>query len=164
MLNRAQKIAVKNSIQDRFCFVCATAMAMPYASDKFSVIFSGLASHHMDVPIVISEFHRLLKPNGSLSIADVGGFQNWNIPGLKLLLKISAFIYFSFKENIRRAWAEADGISNIRPVEEWHNLLHEIGFIDINITRLESKFFWIPQPILIRATKKMIGDNNGNNN
>ena len=108
----------------------------------------------MDVPIVVSELQRLLKPDGSLSIADVVGFQNWNVPGLKMLLKVAAFIYFSFKENILRAWAESESISNIRSVEEWFNLLHDFGFVDINITRLESRFFWIPQPILIRATKK----------
>jgi ubiquinone/menaquinone biosynthesis C-methylase UbiE len=154
MLMRAKQKAGASGILDRFCFVCASAMSMPYSDEAFNLITCSLGSHHMDVPVVVSEINRMLKSKGVLSIIDVGGHPMWRIPGLKLILRFAAFIYFSYKESILRAWAEADGVSNIRSMEEWYQLLLDSGFDNIAINRLDSKFFWIPRPIQILATKK----------
>lgn len=163
MLTRAKKINRENNSTDRFCFVCASAMEMPYSNDAFDVVFCNLASHHMDVHKVVTEVHRMLSGRGVFSLADVGGYPMWNIPGLKFVLKVAAFIYFSVQENVKRAWAEAEGVSNIRSVDEWYDLLQSVGFENIEITKMRSKYFWIPQPILIRA-KKIPGEKYGNNN
>jgi ubiquinone/menaquinone biosynthesis C-methylase UbiE len=161
MLTQAKLLIDPNHNPDRFCFVCASAMEMPYQNYAFDVIFCNLASHHMDVEKVVSEVHRMLNDHGTLSLADVGGYPVWNIPGLKFFLKVAAFFYFGFKENVKRAWAEAEGVSNIRSVEEWQELLRTMGFEQIEITKMRSRNFWIPQPILIKA-KKNPGDKNGN--
>jgi len=160
MLTKAQKINKTSNMPDIFRFTCASALAMPYRNCVFDVVLCGLATHHMDVRVMLSEIARVLQYGGQLSIADVGGHPFWNFPGFKLLLKIAAFVYFLTQENLKRAWAEAQAISNIRTPEEWQNLLVEQGFMIIQISRLDSKYFWIPKPLLIRASKITPGENN----
>jgi len=50
---------------------CASAMAMPYRNGHFDIITCALAAHHLDVPVVMAEMARLLKPGGRITIADV---------------------------------------------------------------------------------------------
>jgi ubiquinone/menaquinone biosynthesis C-methylase UbiE len=158
MLERARQINLEGGLLNQPCLVCAAAESMPYDSGSFDVVLCGLASHHMDVRLMVSEIYRVLRPEGELSISDVGGYPIWNLPGVKVLLKIAGFGYFIIKENLKRAWTEAQGISNIRSVDEWHDILTEFGFRDITITRMRSRFFWIPQPLLIRASKNTTGE------
>jgi hypothetical protein len=92
-----------------------------------------------------------------LSIADVGGSNLWKLPVVKFFLRIAAFLYFLFKENVNRAWAEAQAVSNVRSQEEWSDLLTETGFRQIKITKLKSKHRWIPEPLVIQAIKPTPG-------
>lgn len=161
MLKRAKKIIATGYSQDDFCLVCASALSIPYQSERFDVVLCGLATHHMEAGVLLSEIARILRGNGELAIADVGGSPALNLPVARWFYKILAFIYFSFQENIRRAWAEADAVTNIRTVDEWYALLDEAGFENIRITRLRSKYIWIPKPILIRASKNTCGGKNG---
>jgi hypothetical protein len=61
------------------------------------------------------------------------------------------------KENINRAWAEAEAVSNVRSREEWFELLIQAGFQDIKIAKLKSKHRWIPEPLVIQASKHNAG-------
>jgi hypothetical protein len=79
------------------------------------------------------------------------------LPVVKFFLRIAAFVYFLLKENIHRAWAEAEAVSNVRSKEEWFELLSEAGFRDIKIAKLKSKHRWIPEPLVIRAIKSTSG-------
>jgi len=47
-------------------------MALPFSPQSFDVVISGLASHHMNIPLMLSEKKRVLKPGGLLSIIDIG--------------------------------------------------------------------------------------------
>jgi hypothetical protein len=94
-----------------------------------------------------------LDTGGRLSIADAGVAFIWKIPGVKLILRMAAFIYFSLNEDLSRAWAEADAVSNVRSDEEWFSLLTRGGFTDISIIKLESKNSWISAPLIICAEK-----------
>jgi hypothetical protein len=38
-------------------------------------------------------------------------------------------------------------------MDEWNEILHQNGFRDIKITKLKSKYFWIPEPHIIIAKK-----------
>ncbi len=163
MLKRAQKNIAVDYLQEEFCLVCASALSMPYKNDEFNVILCGLATHHMNARMLLSEMERVLRHNGELAIADVGGSSTWNFPGVKFLIKLFAFIYYAFQENFTRAWAEATAVTNIRTVEEWYDLLVELRFENIRIIRLSSKFFWIPKPMIIRASKNNFGGKNGSN-
>jgi ubiquinone/menaquinone biosynthesis C-methylase UbiE len=153
MLARARSKMVAAKIQDRIDLVCASAMDIPYADDSFVLVTCALATHHMDVSNLLSESWRILQPEGTLSIADVGGSNLWKLPVVRFLLRIAAFVYFLFKENIHRAWAEAEAISNVRSKEEWFDLLVKTGFQKIKITKLKSKHKWIPEPLVIQAIK-----------
>ena len=140
---------------------CASAMDMPYPKKSFDLIFCGLATHHMNVNILLKESYRVLHGGGQLSFADVGSTKLWQFPGVKWILRLLAFCYYVFVEGTNRAWAEASAVSNVRTAEEWHNLLKEYNFIDISIKELKSKYFWIPSPLVILAEKYggIINDN-----
>jgi Methylase involved in ubiquinone/menaquinone biosynthesis len=157
MLTRAKKKLVTNNIQDRVDLVCASAMNIPYASASFDLVTCALATHHMDVKLLLSETCRILCKGGMLSIADVGGSNLWKSPIVKFLLRFAAFVYFLIKENRNRAWAEAEAVSNVRSKEEWFKLLSEAGFQDIKITKLKSKHRWIPEPLVIQCIKHNSG-------
>ncbi len=157
MLTRAKKKLVTNNIQDRVDLVCASATNIPYASASFDLVTCALATHHMDVKLLLSETCRILCKGGMLSIADVGGSNLWKSPIVKFLLRLAAFVYFLIKENMNRAWAEAEAVSNVRSKEEWFELLVEAGFQDIKITKLKSKHRWIPEPLVIQSIKHNLG-------
>ena len=154
MLTRAQKKLTERNIRDKVDLVCASGMDVPYANGSFDLVTCALATHHMDVKLLLSEIHRILADGGILSIADVGGSNLWKSPIVKFFLRILAFHYFLLKENINRAWAESDAISNVRSKEEWFDLLVQIGYKEISIVKLRSKHFWIPEPLVINALKK----------
>jgi ubiquinone/menaquinone biosynthesis C-methylase UbiE len=157
MLARAKKKLVAGAIEGRVDLVCASAMDIPYASRSFQLVTCALATHHMDVKLLLSETWRVLRVEGVLSIADVGGSNLWKLPIVKFLLRIAAFLYFLLTENIHRAWAEAEAVSNVRSKEEWFDLLIEAGFQDIKITKLKSKHRWVPEPLVIQAVKPNSG-------
>ena len=153
MLKRAKDHYSQSNGKQPLRLTCASAMEMPYTKRSFDLVICGLATHHMSVPVLLSEMHRILEDEGRIAIADVGSSPLWRIPGVKLMLRIGAFIYFYFKENSQRAWAEAGAISNIRTKEEWHKLLLDAGFEQIYIRKLKSKYRWIPDPLVLHAKK-----------
>jgi ubiquinone/menaquinone biosynthesis C-methylase UbiE len=157
MLERARKKMVSAEIQDRIDLVCASAMDIPYTSKSFDLVTCALATHHMDVSVLLSESWRVLNEGGALSIADVGGSNLWKLPVVKFFLRIAAFAYFLINENIHRAWAEAEAVSNVRSQEEWFDLLIGAGFRNIKITKLKSKHRWVPEPLVIQAIKSTMG-------
>lgn len=157
MLARAKKKKLSENIQTRIDLVCASAMDIPYADKSFDLVTCALATHHMDVRLLLSESWRILSQDGMLSIADVGGSNLWKSPVVKFFLRIAAFVYFLLEENIHRAWAEADAVSNVRTKEEWFDLLIETGFRNVTITKLKSKHFWVPEPLVIQAIKSSSG-------
>jgi len=157
MLARARKKLVSSDIKNQVDLVCASAMDIPYASESFDLVTCALATHHMDVKLLLSEAWRILHEDGMLSIADVGGSKLWKNPVVKFFLRIAAFVYFLLQENIHRAWAEAEAVANVRSKEEWFDLLTETGFRNIKITKLKSKHRWIPEPLMIQAIKSNSG-------
>ena len=157
MLVRAKKKMIAGKLQDKVELVCASAMEIPYASESFDLVTCALATHHMDVRLLLSETWRILCKGGTLSFADVGGSNLWKLPIVKFFLRIAAFVYFLIKENRSRAWAEAEAVSNVRSSEEWGELLTRAGFQNIKITRLKSKHRWIPEPLVIQAIKHQSG-------
>jgi len=147
-----QKISA-NGNDKKINFLCGSAMEIPIQDDYFDIVICGLATHHMDVRVLLTEMKRVLKNKGHLSIADVGGSRKWKHPVVRFLIKTGAFLYFLVVENLARAWAEASALPNIHTSEEWHVILNKLGFIDIEINELQSKKFWTPNPILIQANK-----------
>lgn len=143
-----QKLGSNNSIS----LTCGDAMALPFSSQTFDVVLSGLASHHMNIPLMLSEKKRVLKPGGLLSIIDIGMSPFWKLPIIRDLVKLIVFLVFLFQKNPVRAWAEAAAMKNTRTPEGWKLELEKAGFEDINITKLSSKYSWIPEPLTIQST------------
>lgn len=154
MLKRARAKLSDRELHEEVRLTCASAMDMPYQNQSFSLIFCGLATHHMDVNTLLKEIHRIAENGGRIRIADVGGSPLWRLPGIKFLIRVAAFVYFWAAENIHRAWAEALALSNIRTKEEWYTSLNQAGFTQISIEKLTAKYKWIPEPLLIYAQKQ----------
>lgn len=157
MLASAKKKIASGQLQNRIDLVCASAMDIPYATGSFGLVTCALATHHMDVELLLGEIWRTLREGGILSIADVGGSALWQSPVVKFFLRMAAFLYFLFKENLPRAWAESGAVSNVRSKEEWFELLIAAGFREVKITKLKSKYRWVPEPLMIQAVKPISG-------
>jgi ubiquinone/menaquinone biosynthesis C-methylase UbiE len=152
LLSGKEKIAKEKAIE-KISLACGDAMVLPFNHESFNVVICGLATHHMNVPRMLSEIHRVLKSGGKLSIADVGASHSWRLPVVRVMIRVAAFLYFLSFENISRAKAEAAAVSNIRTAEEWGLILSEHGFKDIRIINLPSSRFWAPDPLVLEATK-----------
>lgn len=153
MLQKAAKKAENNRWSESIELTCASAMHMPFRSGHFDVIFCALATHHLDVPEVLSEMNRVLKSGGKLAIADVGGSAAWRLPVINTLMRTATFLYFWPKEGRARAASEAAALNNVFTRKEWEGKLNELRFRDISIVDLPASHFWSPTPFVIRAVK-----------
>ena len=129
------------------------AMQMPYQDNTFDLLICGLATHHMDVHVMLAEMNRIIKPGGKLLLVDVGAGTLWKIPIYSQLIQLSTLIYFTLQEGYSRARAEMHALPNIHTQTEWENILEEEEFGNISIKKLWRKFFWIPNPLIIQADK-----------
>jgi ubiquinone/menaquinone biosynthesis C-methylase UbiE len=154
MLHKAARKKETSAPTAPIDLTCASAMGMPYRAGAFDVIVCGLATHHLDVPLVLSEMHRVLKPGGRLTIADVGGCAAWRNPPVKQLIKTATFLYFLPKEGYARARSEASALNHVYTGKEWKEELEAIGYQKITIVELPASHTWSPTPLVIRAVKK----------
>ncbi|MFO8036383.1 MAG: methyltransferase domain-containing protein [Anaerolineales bacterium] len=133
---------------------CGDAMALPFYDNSFDIVITGLSSHHMKIPTLLSEVRRVLKPDGNFSMLDVGTSPIWKSSVVRAILRAVAFSYFLLKENYSRALAEASALSNVQTIEDWRRDLEDIGFNHINTKKLQSKYKWFPEPFEILAYNK----------
>lgn len=151
MLRQGKRKIPTSDFNTTISLTCANAMAIPFTGQAFDVVVSGLASHHMDISLMLSEMRRVLKPGGLLSVIDVGTSPLWELPVVKLLMRVGTFFYFSIKENLTRAWAEVGAVTNLRTPKEWQMELEAAGFQSIEIIQLSSKYRWVPGPLSIKC-------------
>jgi demethylmenaquinone methyltransferase/2-methoxy-6-polyprenyl-1,4-benzoquinol methylase len=142
-LGKAHEISLTNG----------NAMQMPYQDNTFDILICGLATHHMDVHVMLAEMNRIIKPGGKLLLVDVGAGILWKIPIYHQLIQLSTLVYFTIQEGFSRARAEMSALPNIHTHKEWKTILEEEGFENISIKKLWRKFFWIPNPLIIQAKK-----------
>lgn len=153
MLQQGQREIEASGNNPPISLTCGDAMALPLAPNAFDFVVSGLATHHMDIPKMLAESLRVLKEGGTFSIVDVGISPLWQNRIMRSVSRIIAFVYFMFKENMTRAWAEAAAVTNVWTVEDWSRELKQIGFQEIQIQRIPSQRKWSPDPLAIRAKK-----------
>jgi ubiquinone/menaquinone biosynthesis C-methylase UbiE len=104
----------------------ASAAALPFARAEFDLVCTRYSAHHwLDIPRALSEMRRVVKPAGLILVIDLLGddqpLVDTHLQSIELLRDAS---------HVRD-----------RNVAEWHSLLREAGFTDIEhrtwMTRLE---------------------------
>jgi ubiquinone/menaquinone biosynthesis C-methylase UbiE len=130
--------------------VCASAMTMPFAESSFDVLVCGLGTHHMDVPGLLSEAHRVLTPAGRLVISDVGASLFWRSWWGKWVLRF-LLVRYGLLRNSARARAEIDAFQNVRTAQEWRQLLIDSGFQNIEVDQLAPSRPWYPCGFTLKA-------------
>jgi ubiquinone/menaquinone biosynthesis C-methylase UbiE len=153
MLRHGKKNFSQEHLGKRISLTCNDAMALPFADSSFDLVVSGLASHHMVIPLMLAEIKRVLKPGGVLSIIDVGSSPIWEMWIFKGIARLIAFSYFIFKENLTRAWAEAASVTNLRTPEGWELELSSLKFHNISIKKIPSRWKFLPEPLSILCNK-----------
>ena len=74
MLERAKMKLKKYGLLSRVNLVLGDARRLPYSNDKFDVVFSSYMLDLIDtpeIPVVLSEFKRVLKPRGKLVLVNL---------------------------------------------------------------------------------------------
>ncbi len=153
MLSHAKEQIKNNCKGSSIQLVCASAHAMPFQEHTFDIAICCLATHHMNVDLLLKNIYSLLKPGAKFHIADVGGSKRWKVGIIRTLIKAIAFIYFIFAENLSRAKAESEAVVNILTIDEWSALIADHEFVSIKTRELKTKRFWIPNPLIIEAKK-----------
>lgn len=153
MLRNASRNVDFANQNDRVKLVCGSAHELPLEPASIDRALCCLATHHMDVDLLLSNIYRSLAPGGYAHLADAGGSSKWKNIFIKLFIKVIAFLYFIFTENFSRAIAESKAVANIHTSDEWELLIKENGFINTTVIELQSKKFWTPNPVIIKMQK-----------
>jgi ubiquinone/menaquinone biosynthesis C-methylase UbiE len=153
MLEKGKQKIIQRGMNKQISLVCGNALAMPLGSGTFDAVVCGLATHHLDVGILLDEIHRLLRPGGQLTIADVGGAAAWRLPVVSNLIRTATFFYFLPKEGYARARVEAGALSNVLTLPEWENQLANRHFHAVQVNELPKNHAWAPAPLVMKAIK-----------
>lgn len=153
MLMNAKRKIPPDQFDVNICLTCGDAMALPYKNETFDIVVTGLATHHINIPLMFTEIKRVLKKDGILSMIDVGASPIWRLPLVRSMLRVFTFFYFLIKENSTRAWAEATAVTNVWTLDNWYKELDQLGFQDIKINKITSQRKWIPDPLAICARR-----------
>lgn len=147
----AERLAVEGWTQ-RTPLVCGSALAMPLADASFDVALCALGTHHMNVPLLVSELHRVVRPNGRIVVADVCANDFWrSLAGVALLRVL--IIGYGLSLRSVRAQAEIEAFDNVRTPSEWQALLEDHGFTNITLQTIQSRFPWYPSGIIATAVR-----------
>ncbi len=132
--------------------VCASGMQMPFGDGAFDVAICGLGTHHMRVPQLLTEIHRILVHGGRVVLADVGATPFWRWPSGKLLLRL-LLLQYGWLQGSARARAEIEAFQNVRTADEWRILLHESGFRQVHIREIPPRRPWYPCGLMLTAQR-----------
>ncbi len=153
MLHKGKQKIAQHGPNGIISLVCGNALSMPFRNGLFDLIICGLATHHLDVNVLLAEMQRLLRPGGRIAIADVGGASLFRQPVASAAIRTATFLYFLPKEGYARARVEAEAVTNVLTPEEWHGRLSYHQFKNISVEQLPRKQAWIPAPLMIHADK-----------
>jgi ubiquinone/menaquinone biosynthesis C-methylase UbiE len=135
---------------ERTSLICGSGLAMPLADARFDAVLCALGTHHMDVPDLLSEIHRVLRPGGRLVLADVCTNAFWrSLAGVALLRLL--LIAYGLSMRSARAQAEIDAVHNLRTLDEWRTLLAAHGFKEIALDQIQARYPWYPGGFIARA-------------
>ena len=95
--------------------VCGSGMAMPLADGAFDVVLCGLGTHHMQVPVLLGEIRRVLRPGGRLVVADAAAMAFWRSFVGTIMLRILFFFFVMSLRSARRAASRRRWTASTRP-------------------------------------------------
>jgi ubiquinone/menaquinone biosynthesis C-methylase UbiE len=157
MLCGAGKALQDEGLQTRVRLVCGSGMVLPFQDGAFDAVTCALATHHMHVPSLLHEVHRVLRPGGRLLLADVGLADFWGTRSGKLWVGALATIY-SWTQGELRVRAELDAIKNMLTPETWHGMLKAADFDAVHMQVLPAKRRWYPPGLLMQAQSALAGE------
>jgi ubiquinone/menaquinone biosynthesis C-methylase UbiE len=119
----------------------APAAALPYAPASFDLVCTRYSAHHwLDIPPALAEMRRVVKPGGFVLVIDLLGddhaLVDTHLQSIELLRDIS---------HVRD-----------RSVAEWHLLLQEAGFTDIEQRSWMTRLEFAPWVQRMRAPQAMV--------
>jgi ubiquinone/menaquinone biosynthesis C-methylase UbiE len=133
--------------------VCASALRLPFADERFDAISCGLATHHMDVDKMLSESYRVLKKNGRIIIADVVATEFFRSRIGRFVLSILLLGYVLTQKK-SRAKAEKDAFYTLKTQSEWIEALVSAGFSEIKAEPIHPRKPYYPGGIFISAVRR----------
>jgi len=80
MVEKTRKRLEELDLLDRVHLAFGDARKLPYGSDKFDIVFNSYMIDLIDtpeIPLVLSEFKRVLKPRGRLSLVNLSKGESW---------------------------------------------------------------------------------------
>lgn len=143
MLIQGKKYLTENGSNQQIRLICGSALDLPFGRDSFDVILCGLGTHHIQVPRLISEVHRVIKPGGRLLLADVCASKFWRSRAGNFLIQYLVKRYRKENKNAR-AEAEVEAFNNVRTAEEWFHILKNSGFSQIDLKEIKPRLPWYP--------------------
>lgn len=131
--------------------VCGSAINLPFQCGSLDVILCGLGTHHIQVPQLVAEMRRVLRPGGKLVFADVCASRFWRSNLGLFVIKYFAQKYQAKNQNARTE-AELEAFHNVRTVQEWRTILSSHNFSHIKIKEIKPRLPWYPGGFHAMAT------------
>ena len=150
MLQNMQQINEAVDSPASITAICGSGMEMPIDKDIFDVVVCCLGTHHMDVPRMLSEMSRVLKPGGKLVMADVRATAFWKSRFGMIMLRILLVLY-GLSLRSARAQAEVEAFESVRSTSEWRSILKDFGFKDIVLEEIPALRRWYPGGFVMTA-------------
>lgn len=123
--------------------VCGSALNLPLQSGSLDVVLCGLGTHHIQVPKLVAEMRRVLKPGGRLVLADVCASRFWRSALGNYIVRYLAQKYQSDHQNARTE-AELEAFPNVRTLQEWQTILLANQFDQVQIKEIKPRLPWYP--------------------
>ncbi len=150
MLARGRAHGVADGGRAAVHLVCGSALELPFGDATYDGVVCALGTHHMDVPRMVAEMRRVLRPGGWLALADVGATWFWRSVFGRLLLWI-LMVQYGLEHRSARGKAERDAFANVRTVSEWEALLEEHCFGAMRVQEVRARRPWYPCGLVIVA-------------
>jgi ubiquinone/menaquinone biosynthesis C-methylase UbiE len=151
MLKGARLGLADDGAGDRISLVCGSGMRLPFGDATFDTAICALATHHMQVPILLQELSRVLRPGGQLLIADVALANLFRTAPGRLLLRTLAW-WYGRREGAARMQAEMEAVPNMLTPEQWRVALDTAGFIILDMKTIPAHRAWYPPGVLAKAS------------
>lgn len=132
MAARARANIEKEQLEDIIMIEPASAESIPGGDSAYDLVTCTFAIRHMNINKALTEFIRVLKPKGRIVIADIYAPEKWRSALGKV---ITPFLRLAF----RFSKYKAERKSKVLTINEWRDLLEDLGLTIIEIVEFPGK-------------------------